>query len=235
MSGYQQVSGNLAVLNLPGDQRLHVQLSTYFYASTLARLRRDILANRSGIVTFELTAPINAPLIHVAMDRRSTWVLGFRPDRANFWWVFDEKKGRPLPVLPGGPSRSMGLKGSYTELGLPASAGPIPDSTDPSNINDDLSNASGSTRINMRPERLLDLLAGFQGGPDPEFSRAILLLLFLVAEALRFDNVLRECVRYFMSFPPHGYSIRPGFLEPTIHAWATSAPGHPNVLVPWLA
>lgn len=233
MSGREYVSGNLAVLSLPGDFRLHVQLSVYFYASTLARLRQDILANRSGIVTFEVAAPISAPLLHVAMDRHSTYVLGYRPDRANFWWTFGEDGGR-LPVLPGGPSRPMGLTGSYTELGLPISGGFIPDSTDPSNINDDLWNASESKMINLRPERLLAVLAGYQGTPDPEFSRAILLLLFLVAEALRFDNVLRECTRYFTSVPRYANSIRPGFLASTVRNWAKSPPGHPNVLVPFL-
>jgi hypothetical protein len=233
MSGYQYPSGNLALLNLPGDRRLHVQLSVYFYASTLAKLRQDILNNRSGIATFEVAAPINAPLIHVAMDRRSTYVLGFRPDRAKFWWTFHEG-GKALPVLPGGPSRSMGLTGSYTELGLPVSGGPIPDSTNPSDIDDDLRNSSQSKKINIRPERLLDLLASFQGAPDPEFCSAILLLIFFVAEALRFDNVLRECTRYFTSIPSYANTIRPGFLASTVQNWAKTPKGNRNVLVPYL-
>ena len=227
------MSGNIALLNLPDDQRLHVQLSTYFYVQTLARLRRDILSKRSGIVTFEVAAPINAPLIHVAMDRRSTYVLGFRPQRTTSWWVFQEE-GKPVPVLPGGPSRSMGLTGSYTELGLPLSAGPIPDSTDPDNINDDLWNMSQSRMINMRPERLLATLDAYQGSPDQTFSQAILLLIFLVAEALRFDNVLRECTRYFTSIPRYANSIRPGFFASTVQNWKKTPPGHPNLLVPYL-
>jgi hypothetical protein len=237
MSGYEYPSGILALLNLPNDRRLHIQLSTYFYASTLAKLRDDVLGHRSGIVTFEVTAPISAPLIHVAMDRRSTYVLGFRPDHANFWWAFQES-GKPLPVLPGGTSRSMGLTGSYTELGLPYGGSGIRDSfahPDPANIaNDDLSNAGQAKWINMRPERLLDLLAGFDGRPDPEFCRAVLLLLFFVAESLRFDNVLRECSRYFTSIPRYHNSIRPGLFADTVRNWAKSMPGDRNVLVPYL-
>jgi hypothetical protein len=227
------MSGNIALLRLPDDQRLHVQLSTYFYVKTLARLRDDILANRSGIVTFEVAAPINAPLIHVAMDRRSTYVLGFRPQHATFWWVFQEG-GNQAPVLPGGASRPMGLTGSYTELGLPPSPGPIPDSTDPNNIDDDLWNTSQSRMVNMRPERLLSTLAAYRGSPDQAFSQAILLLIFLVAEALRFDNVLRECTRYFTSVSRYAFSIRPGFFASTVQNWKKTPPGHPNLLVPYI-
>ena len=54
------MSGNIAVLYLPDDWRqLHVQLSRYFYASTLAKLRRDILANRSGLAVFEGVSEIS--------------------------------------------------------------------------------------------------------------------------------------------------------------------------------
>ncbi len=230
MSG---VSGNIALLRLPADQRPHVQLSNYFYASTLARLREDILRDRSGLVSFEVATPISALMIHVAMRRDSTYVLGYRPDRLKTWWVFQEPD-RPLPAPFGQPSRSMRLTGSYTELGLGAAGAGAVDSTDPSNINDDLSNTSGAARLNMRPERLLTLLDGYDGNPDPEFCQAIVLLLFLVAEALRFDNVLRECIRYFTAIPPYACSIRPGFFASTVRNWAGSRPGHPNVLVPYL-
>src|SRR4051812_33296780 len=128
LGGYQ-VSGNVALLALPDDQRLHVQLSAYFYASTLVRLRREISGSRTGLAVFEVAAPINSPLIQVAMDRRSTYVLGFRNATGSNWWAFQEA-GKPLPVLPGAPARPIGLSGSYTELGLP-------------------------TSINMRPEEVL--------------------------------------------------------------------------------
>lgn len=139
------MSGNLALLALPDDQRLHVQLSMYFYASTLAKLRRHTQANRSGLAIFEVAAPINAPLVQVAMDRQSTYVLGFRANEGSNWWAFQEA-GKSLPVLPGAQVRPMGLSGSYTDLGLP-------------------------TAINMRPEKALSLLASYAGMPDPESCR----------------------------------------------------------------
>ena len=198
------MSGNLALLALPDDQRLHVQLSPYFYVSTLAKLRNDIGGHRTGIVVFELTAPINAPLIHVAMDRCSAYVLGFRPAAGSHWWAFRET-GKPLPTLPGAASRPMQLSGSYTELGLPSS-------------------------INMRPEHVLAQLAGFRGSPDPRFCQAIVLLLFLVAEALRFDSVLLECVRYFsMSYG----TIHPSQFARTVRDWNITPASDPDVLLPY--
>jgi hypothetical protein len=202
------MSGNLAVLALPDDQRLHVQLSTYFYASTLAKLRRDLETNRAGIAQFEIAAPINAPLVHVAMDRRSTYVLGFRPASGRNWWAFREAE-RPLPTLPGAPVQPMGLSGSYTELGLPAS-------------------------INMRPEELLNKLASYNGVPDPRFCQAIVLLLFLVAEALRFDSLLMECTRYFSSGTRTAYTIHPDQFAPVVRNWKAALPADRNVLLRYL-
>lgn len=203
MSG--QVSGNIAVLMLPDDFRLHIQLSRYFYASTIAKLRAHVAGNRNGIAVVEVAAPINAPLIHVAMDRETTYILGFRTTQAQHWWAFKEKD-KPLPTLPGLPSRSMGLTGSYTELGLPPS-------------------------INMRPEQLLARLAGFSGAPDPDFCQGIVLLLFLVAEAMRFESLLFEGQRYFGHGTPDFATIHPAAHAATVQNWKKSLPGDPNVLL----
>jgi hypothetical protein len=203
MSGH--VSGNIAVLMLPDDGRLDVQLSRYFYASTLARLRNEVERNRSGIMVFEVAAPINAPVIHVAMDRRSGYVLGFRTTQARHWWAFKEDN-KPLPTLPGLPSKSIGLNGNYSQLGLPPS-------------------------INMRPEALLSRLAGFTGGADPEFCRGIVLLVFLVAEAMRFESLLFECQRYFGAGTTDAYTIHPAAHAETVKNWENSLPGDRNVLL----
>lgn len=207
MSG--QVSGNIAVLMLPDDFRLHIQLSRYFYASTLAKLRRHVGGNRSGIVDFEIAAPINAPVIHVAMDRQTTYILGFRSVDARHWWAFKEEN-KPLPALPGLPSRSMGLTGSYTELGFP-------------------------TSINLPPEQLLSRLAGFSGTPDGDFCRAILLLLFLVAEAMRFESLLFEGQRYFGMGTSDFATIHPAAHKETVQDWKKSLPADPNVLLRYAA
>ena len=89
------MSGNHALLMLPDDQRLHVQFSRYFHASTVAKLRHDIDSNRTGLVAFEIAAPISAPLIQVAMDRRSTYVPGFRVAIGHDWWAFQRPPPRP--------------------------------------------------------------------------------------------------------------------------------------------
>ena len=199
------MSGSIAVLSLPDDHRLHVQLSTYFYASTLAKLRREVIADRTGIAVLELATPITAPVIQVALDRTSVYVLGFRRLGDAQWWAF-HKKGRPPPPLPGGPCRPMGLTGSYAELGLPPS-------------------------INMSPGKLLNLLAGYGGTPDSQFCQGIVLLLFLLAEALRFDDVLMECVGYFTATSRFA-TIRPEAFAPVVKDWAhLSAAGDRNVLV----
>jgi hypothetical protein len=201
------MSGNIALLHLPDNRRPHIQLTTYFYASTLAKVRRDIIGNRAGVAVIEVGMPISVPLIEVAMDRRSTYVQGFRVAGAPHWWAFQEKD-KPLPALPGGPSRTMSLSGSYTELGLPPA-------------------------INMRPDKMLTLLTGYNGKLNQDFCRGIVLLLFLVAEALRFDSLLMECARYF-SFGGTLNTIHPAAHAATVQNWAKSLPGDPNVLVPYL-
>ena len=199
------MSGSIAALCLPDDHRLHVQLSPYFYASTLATLRREVIADRAGIAVTELAVPITGPVIQVALDRTSVYVLGFRRVGDARWWAFHEKGRAPSP-LPGGPCRPMGLTGSYSELGLPPS-------------------------VNMPPGKLLDLLAAYAGTPDPQFCRGIVLLLFLVAEALRFDDVLMECAGYF-SAGGRLATIRPAAFAPVVKNWARlSAAGDRNVLV----
>jgi hypothetical protein len=203
------MSGNLALLALPEDQRLHVQLSMYFYASTLAKLRRDIDGNRTGLALVEVAAPINAPKISVAIDRRSTYVLAFRTLTGRNWWAFKEPD-KPLPVLPGAPVRTIGLTGSYTELGLPPS-------------------------INMRPEELLNQLASYGGSPDPRFCQAVVLLLFLMAEAVRFDDVWMECVRFFAVGAGSGYTIHPAKFETAVRNWKVALPSDRNVLLRYLA
>ncbi len=202
------MSGAIALLRLPDDQRLHVQLSTYFYASTLAKLRSDIAGDRAGIAVIEVAAPINAPLIQVAMDRRSTYVLGFRAPPSGGWWAFKEKD-KPLPALPGAPVRDMGLTGSYTQLGLLPS-------------------------INMRPEELLNQLASYGGAPDPRFCQAIVLLLFLMAEALRFDSVMMECVRYFSAGTSTACTIHPEAFRDVVRNWKVANPADRNVLLGYL-
>ena len=199
------MSGAIAVLCLPDDQRLHVQLSPYFYASTLAKLRRDILADRSGWAVVELATPVTSPVIEVALDRRTAYVLGFRLAGRAQWWAFQDRD-KPLPRLPGGPCRWSGLSGSYAELGLPAS-------------------------INMRPDKLLNLLAAYDGRPDPQFCRAVVLLLFLVAEALRFDSVLMECVAYFSQGAGTANTLHPGALGSVVKNWAKAPAGDRNLLV----
>ena len=197
------MSGALAALSLPDDHRLHVQLTPYFYASTLAKVRRDIIGDRNGTAVIEITMPVTAPVIQIVQNRRSLYILGFREVGAAAWWAFQEP-GQRLPVMPGGVSRAIGLNGGYNELGLPLS-------------------------INMPPQRMLNLLAAFNGKPDPEFCRALVLLLFLMAEGLRFDDVLMACVAYFSAGTPSVNTIHPAAFSTIVKKWA-GASGR-NVLV----
>jgi len=78
------------------------------------------------------------------------------------------------------------------------------------------------------------LLAAYDGRPDPRFCQAIVLRLFLVAEALGFDSLLMECTRYFSVGTSAGYTIHPERFAATVQNWAASLPGNPDVLVPYL-
>lgn len=55
-----------------------------------------------------------------------------------------------------------------------------------------------------------------------------MLLLFLVAEALRFDDVLMECVRFFSM---GNYTIHPAQFASTVRGWKAALPADGNVLL----
>ena len=201
MSGY---GGELALMALPDDWRLHVQLSRYFYGSTLKRVRDDLAANRTGIAVVEVATPINAPVLEVALDRRSVYLLGFRARGAREWWGF-VADGCP-PALPGGAVRAIRGRSTYPWLGLPE-------------------------RINITPVRLLSGLAGFGGTVDSESARRLVLLLFLLPEALRFDNVLMECSRYLSIGTSFAHVLHPARYRATVTNWSGATRGDPNVLL----
>lgn len=72
MSGY---GAERALMALPPDSRLHVQLSRYFYASTLKRVRSNLDSNRSGPAVIEVATPADAPVLEIVLDRRSLYRL----------------------------------------------------------------------------------------------------------------------------------------------------------------
>lgn len=203
----QYVHGQTALNALPDDSRLHVQLSHYFYDRTLRQLRNDMISNRSGLAVVEVATPINAPPLQIGPDRRSVYVWAFRQLGQKEWWAFLDD-GCPA-TLPGGATRRINGRNTYTWLGLPPS-------------------------INMHPIRLLARLAAFDGNIDPETARALVLLLFLVAEALRFDDVLMECCRYLSAGTTTACTLLPGKFRNTVTNWA-SAGQSGNVLLPYLA
>ena len=157
------IHGQLALNRLPDDGRLHVQAYGFFYASTLARLREDLRGNRSGLVVVEVGSPIHAPTLQLVLDRRSLYLRAFRAAGQATWWGF-LAEGCPAS-LPGGPVRAIRGSSNYSELGLPDG-------------------------IDLTAVRLLTRLASFAGTIGPDMAQALVLLLFLVPEALRFDNVL---------------------------------------------
>ncbi len=154
----------------------------------------------------ELACPINAPTLQIALDRRSLYLLAFRAV-GQPWWGFIEE-GCPA-TLPGGAVRPIRGSSNYARLGLPAS-------------------------IHMTPVQLLTRLAAFGGNIGPAQAEALVLLLFLVPESLRFDNVLMECCRYFSIGTQYAHTIHPAAFHSTVTAWAGAGSGDPNVLLPHL-
>jgi hypothetical protein len=77
-----------ALMALPADGRLHVQLSRYFYALTLKRVRSDLEGNRSGLALVEVATPLDAPVVEIALDRRSLSLFALRRRGAREWWGF---------------------------------------------------------------------------------------------------------------------------------------------------
>jgi hypothetical protein len=166
-----RVPGALALLDAPDDFRCWVQLGD-LYSWSIKEQRRRLQSNRAGIEVFEVSAPINGPKLHVAIDRRSLYLLGWKADTSAEWWAFEEK-GR-LPKLPGGAAKRINGKFDYEFLGL-----------------GDLDS------YNIPPTKLIAALCSFDGKlGDWQKKANVIMLLFLLPEALRFDPLFVACVGY---------------------------------------
>ena len=119
-----------------------------------------------------MSAPINSPKLHVAIDRHSLYLLGWKPISSDQWWAFEENG--QLPKLPAGGVRRINGKMDYEFPGLR-----------------ELDN------YNIPPTRLLADLSVFDGklGDWQKKANAIM-LIFLLSEALRFDSVMLACVNW---------------------------------------
>ena len=73
-----RVPGAPAVLDAPDDFRCWIQ-SGDLDPWSINEQRRRLSANRSGIEVFEVSAPINSPKLHVAIDRIHSISLGGSP------------------------------------------------------------------------------------------------------------------------------------------------------------
>ena len=119
-----------------------------------------------------MSAPINSPKLHVAIDRHSLYLLGWKPISSDQWWAFEENG--QLPKLPGGGVRRINGKMDYEFLGL-----------------------REFDSYNIPPTKLLADLSVFDGklGDWQKKANAIM-LIFLMSEALRFDSVMLACVNW---------------------------------------
>lgn len=204
-----------------------IQLGPY-YNHNITITRRIVAGRRGrGAVTIYVTAPISAPVLEVAIDGRSLYVLGFRRQGDDpRWWEF-EPDGT-LPTLS--PSRSIvGGPASYQNLDLTAGA-----------------------EVVMQPWRLLTELWRFDGKiGDAAKKRKLLLLIFLVAEALRFDSVKGACYKYvtnptgYFNAPDHYYRnpadlsghrfVFTERLVDTVQNWRTLTKArNPDIALPWI-
>ncbi|CAA9214833.1 MAG: hypothetical protein AVDCRST_MAG08-345 [uncultured Acetobacteraceae bacterium] len=172
MSG-RFASGNIALLHQPGDLRSFIQLSRYLYPFCIKELRRRLENDRSGVEVVEVWAPVDAPRIAVALDRRTLYLFGLRALPGGEWWCFE---GYPRPTdPPGAKVRLMSGDGNYASFGWPE-------------------------RISTTPIKLLTDLSVFNGRyNDPQRARHLLALSLLISEAIRFDSLLDEGMRFCAS------------------------------------
>lgn len=181
---------------------------------------------REGVVTVYVTAPITAPIREVAIDGRTLYVLGFRRQGERSWWEFEPDGAQPrldpFRRIAGGPA-------TYFNLVLTA-----------------------GTEVVLPPWLLLTELAGFNGlMGDAAKKRKLLLLIFLVSEALRFDSVKAACYAYisnaatYFGAPEHYYRNladlarhRFIFTEPlvqTVQNWRTrTMAAKSDIGLPWI-
>lgn len=200
------MSGNIALLNQPGDFRSWVQLSRYLYPFTIKELRYRIGLRREGVEVVEVWAPIDAPQVAVAIDRRSLYLFGLRALPGGPWYVFRDY-ARPADP-PGAPVVEVDEELNYSRL-----LGAAP------------------SAISMPPVQLITLAAGFgRDRATPQQLQALAALMFLVPEALRFDSVMLAAMRYF-----DGNFLPVGNLLGTVQNWrVASATDDSNVLLPHL-
>ncbi len=212
-----------------------IQLGPY-YGRNITELRRAIAERRAaGAITVYLTAPVTSPVLEIAIDGRSLYVLGFRELGARAWWEFepDTDTGLLLPAVRPGlllPAvRIAGGPASYGNLGLTA-----------------------DTEVVMQPWQLVRELAAFDGRlGDAAKKRKLLLLISLVSEALRFDSVKAACYAYvsnapayfgapehFHRHPEHMAGHRFVFTErlvETVRNWRKrTEAGSPDIGLPWI-
>jgi hypothetical protein len=208
-----------------GAPGILLQLGPY-YGRNITDSRRFLGTRREGVVTVYVTAPITAPLLEVAIDGHTLYVLGFRRQGERSWWEFepdsDQPRLDPFRRIAGGPA-------TYFNLGLAA-----------------------GTEVVLPPWLLLTELAGFNGlMGDAAKKRKLLLLTFLVSEALRFDSVKAACYAYisnsvtYFGAPEHYYrnpadlgGHRFTFTEPlmqTVQNWRTrTTAANPDIGLPWI-
>ncbi|MEJ0018565.1 MAG: ribosome-inactivating family protein [Acetobacteraceae bacterium] len=203
-----------------------IQLGPY-YNRNITDARRYMAAHRErGVVTVYLAAPITSPVIEIAIDGRSLYVLGLRRQGEQRWWEFepdgDQPHLSPAARIARGPA-------TYSNLGLTA-----------------------GTDVVMQPWLLLQELGNFDGlmGDDAK-KRRLLLLIFLVSEALRFDSVKAACYAYlshadlYFGAPEHFYRnpadmgrhrfVFTEQLVRTVQNWRTrTAGGNNDIGLPWL-
>lgn len=200
----RQVDGATALLRAPEGFAPHIQLSFYLYPWGIKEMRRRLgwAHNRQGVVVIRLTAPIQAPPIDLALDAASLYLFGVRAPPDGPWYCF---RDYPRPAdPPGAPVRAViPGEGSYRELGLPET-------------------------IDRTPIDILNGIRSFDGRLSPDRARDLVALMFLVPEALRFDSILDEGMRYL-----HHFRLHCAAHKDRVTNWATGTAGHhPDIILP---
>ena len=201
------VDGSLALLRAPDGFAPYIQLSFYLYPWGIKELRRRLSwdRNRSGVLVIRLGVPIEVPPLDLALDAKTLYLFGVRAPPAGPWWCF---RDYPRPAdPPGAPVRAeIPGEGSYQELGLPAT-------------------------IDHAPIDILRGMQGFDGGLNPDRARDLVALMFLVPEALRFESLLDEGMRYL-----HDFRLHPAAHKDTVTNWKkrSIAGGGADIALRWL-
>jgi hypothetical protein len=201
------------------------------YEPTMWDLHKAVAAARKtgkALVFVDVRAPINSPVVRLALRSRDLYLIGLRP-AAQAWYEFapDTDRSDPGSTAKAGPmltgSRWIKVGGlnalsSYVGLQLPGLI------------------ERGQSRYADTPLSLVAFFSAWNGRIETDYTRLrVCVLIFIICEALRFRSIETAARNWLSPLPsaPAGqwpmFEITRGMLD-LARSWHDMASsGHPDV------